>query len=295
MIRLLIKTIQILLALIIFWIAAAFGSALFFAFTSPYPSCTIGQYVPCSLQLEYFFGTFVISLIVNPFMWFFMWVKPSSSLKDLPLILSGITCGTISVICFFKLVEILSDRSKSPDNTFRDRKRQQNVKRKYFLLTFIVTIILGGAIDLHSKLTTNSNSAGYLPKKLGNVQVLTSNVQLGFIEGCDLYIFQLESSVSNKIKEIGITYFESDNKLRSDSSLKSKNTNPYSQWKSTPVPKDSYSWGALGCGKETDGELIRQIRNGMESASGYYIMTRNKEGVIVVLPNENLAAFLYYG
>lgn len=154
---------------------------------------------------------------------------------------------------------------------------------------------MGGAIDLQSKLTTNSNSAGYLPKELGNVQVLTSNVHLGLREGCDLHIFELETGVSNKIQEIGITYFDGDTKPRANRSLKNKNTNLYSQWSYTPVPEDSYAWGALNCSKETDRELIIRIRSGMENAGSYYIMTRNKEGVIVVLPNENLAAFLYYG
>lgn len=291
MIRVVLKTIQIFLAIIIFWIAAAFGSALFFAFTSPYPSCSIRQYFPCSLQLEYFLYSFLISLIVNPF----MRVQSSSlSLKYLPLTLSGITSGIISVICFFKSVEFTCHKLKSPANASLTKKERKKAKSKYLIFIFVVTTLLFGALDLQLKLTSNSNSAGNLPKELGNVQVLTSIVEPGLREGCNLYIFELEPGVSNKIKEIGITYFESDTNLRADSFLKYKDTNPYSQWSYTPVPKDSYSWGALSCG-ETDEKLIDRTWSGMESAGGYYIMTKNKEGVIVVLPNENLAAELYFG
>ncbi|URD52261.1 hypothetical protein [Chroococcidiopsis sp. CCNUC1] len=284
--RLVLKVIQIFLAIIIFWVAAGFGSALFYAFTSPYPSCSIRQYFPCSLQLGYFFYTFVLFLIFNPFAWF------QPSLKYLPLTLSGIACGTISVIYFFKIAKFIPHQlnlaNASPNN-----RRQTNRKRQYLTFIAIATTLLAGMVSLQFKLTTNSNSASNLPKELGNVQVLTSIVQPGLMEGCYLSIFELEPSVSHKIQEIGITYFDSDAKLRANISLKNKDKNPYSQWKYTPVPEDSYS-GALSCG-ETDEKLIDRIWRGMESAGGYYIMTKNKEGVIVVLPNENLAAELYYG
>lgn len=200
----------------------------------------------------------------------------------------------MSVICFFKIVKLLSHKL-NPVDAFLNQIRQNNRKRKYLIFIAVATTFLVGTIDLQLKLTTNSNSAGYLPKKLGNVQVLTSNVHPGLREGCDLHIFELKAGISNKIKKIGITYFEGDTQPRADITLKTKDTNPYSQWSYTSVPEDSYSWSALNCGKETDRELINLIRSGMEGTSGYYIMTRNKEGVIVVLPNENLAAFLYYG
>lgn len=287
MIRFVLKIIQIFLAIIIFWIASAFGVALLYAFTASYPSCRVGEYVPCSLQLEYFFYSFLIFLIFSPFLWF----QSHLYLENWAVILSQIFCGTISVICFFKTIEFVC-RHLGPANASLNQKRQKHRKRNYLFLIIIATILLGGAIDLQSKLTSNSNSANNLPKELGDVQVLTSIIEPAFRESCDLYIFALKLGISNKIKEIGITYFENDAKRRNSKFLKDRN--PYSQWKHTPVPEDSYAWNALSCGK-TDRELIERIRSGMESAGGYYIMTRNKEGVIVVLPNENLAVKLYYG
>jgi hypothetical protein len=285
MIRIVLKTILLFLAVIMFLIAAGFGSALFHAFTEPYSSCSIRQYFPCSLQLEYFLFSLLMFLVLNPFLWF----QPHLYLKYWFLILSGITCGIISLICFSEIVKFVSYQL-NPASISQKKRRQKNRKKQYLIVSIIATILLVGMVSLQFKLTTNSNSAGYLPKQLGNVRVLASNVPTGLREGCDLHVFELEPDVSRKIKEIGMTYFEGVTKPRANSSLKERS--PYSQWKYTPVPQDSSSWGTLNCNEETDTELINRIRSGMNRTGGYYTMTENKQGIILVLPNENLAAYL---
>lgn len=131
----------------------------------------------------------------------------------------------------------------------------------------------------------------YLPSKLGNARVLASCKIVGLREGVAFYVFELEEIVSNRISETGISYLQGDTKLRGFNN----EDNPYSEWRRTPVPSDNYAEGALTCSKEIKPELSEQIRRGMNNASGYYVISENREGVILVLPNERLAAFLGFG
>ena len=130
----------------------------------------------------------------------------------------------------------------------------------------------------------------YLPRKLGNARVLASYEDFG---GATIYVFELEEIVSNRISKTGISYLQGDTKMRAYNNL--FKGNPYSEWQRTPVSSDNYAKDAFFGNQGIKPELLTQIRRGMNNASGYYIITRNREGVILVLPNERLAAYLYYG
>jgi hypothetical protein len=152
----------------------------------------------------------------------------------------------------------------------------------------IAALLLVGAAFIYLQ---GYYALGYLPRNLGDARVLASYNSFVFREGCGIYVFELEEIVSNRISETGISYLQGDTKPRAHNDEK----NPYSEWRRTPVPSDNYAERALYCSKEIKPELKEQIRRGMNNASGYYTMTKNREGVIVVLPNERLAASLYYG
>ncbi len=95
----------------------------------------------------------------------------------------------------------------------------------------------------------------------------------------------------NRITETGISYLQGDTKLRGLDNEK----NPYSEWRRTPVPSDNHAEFAVLCLKKIKPDLIEPISRGMRNASGYYIISKNREGAILVLPNERLAAYLYNG
>ena len=159
--------------------------------------------------------------------------------------------------------------------------------RSFWFKITIAGVFLVGAAFIY---LPSSYALGYLPSKLGNARVLASYESLGF-QGCTIYVFALEKIVSNRISETGTSYLQGNTKLRGFNNEK----NPYSEWRCTPVPSDNHAKFAVFCLKNIKPELIEPISRGMSNTRGYYIISRNREGVILVLPNERLAAYLYDG
>lgn len=158
--------------------------------------------------------------------------------------------------------------------------------RSFRFKSIIAAVLLVGAAFIY---LPGYYALIFLPRNLGNARVLASYESL--LEGCTIYVFELEEIVSNRISKTGISYLQGDTKLRGFDNER----NPYSEWRHTPVPSGNYAEFAVLCLKDIKPDLIEPISRGMSNTSGYYIISRNREGIILVLPNERLAAYLYNG
>ena len=157
----------------------------------------------------------------------------------------------------------------------------------FWFKTTIASVLLVGAAFIY---LPGYYALSYLPSNLGSARVLASYEDFG---GATIYVFELEEIVSKRIRETGISYLQGDTKRRGFNYL--FQGNPFSEWRRTPVSSDNYAKDAFFGPQGIKPEMIEQIRRGMNNASSYYMITRNREGVILVMPNEHLAAYIYDG
>lgn len=114
------------------------------------------------------------------------------------------------------------------------------------------------------------------------------------MEGCRNVIYALSAETAATIKRLGMTY------VRRISPPPNQNPeNPYLGWNKTPMRKSKgnhvYATQAIGLCGNTGDKYKRAIRGALQSRGAYYMLTKNAEGMIIVIPNQRIAAFLYYG
>jgi len=135
---------------------------------------------------------------------------------------------------------------------------------------------------------------GALPQSVEVTRVLTSGYESDLREGCAIAIYSLSPSMVAGLEQKGIAYLGHDTQSRNGRTK----TNPYSDWQKTPVPTDPYlyAWhAAYGCGLGFDKTILPRIQEISQSPGGFYIKTKNNEGLILVLPKQKLAVYIYFG
>lgn len=126
-----------------------------------------------------------------------------------------------------------------------------------------------------------------LPENLEVSRVIASGMKGGLLEGCEFAVYQLSPSNVAEIKERSLAFF--GNLARPQ---KSNPKNPYSAWRVTPV-SHSFATGALfDCGR---GEWSDELSRAFDEPGNFYMITKNREGVIMVIPETGRAAYLYEG
>jgi hypothetical protein len=76
--------------------------------------------------------------------------------------------------------------------------------------------------------------------------------------------------------------------------------NPYSDWQTTPLPEDKRgslfaTWAIRGCDENKyDYVLANSVGKWSKEPGGYYIMTSDSEGMILVFPTHLRAFHLYF-
>jgi hypothetical protein len=161
------------------------------------------------------------------------------------------------------------------------------------LAFFVITLLVIALVLISPFLPLDKSS--YLPESIRKVSVISSFSEPGLREGCTVHVFKLDRTISEKIVLSGISY------LRSDRSLLKLNTrNPYDGWSETPIPENIFALRAFSCRSDSqesipDYELKRLIYQEIKNGIGYYTLTKNKEGAIIVLPEVSLVVFAYLG
>jgi hypothetical protein len=134
-----------------------------------------------------------------------------------------------------------------------------------------------------------------LPEVVGISRVLDSDYDgcFGCREACTFAVYQLSPRTIAGIKERGIEFFEGDSSPP-DANLQ----NPYSGWRETPYRLETYADGASdGCVEMNEPErpLPGQVWSALYKPGSFFILTENREGMIIVDPSGGLAGFFYYG
>lgn len=133
--------------------------------------------------------------------------------------------------------------------------------------------------------------SGIIPAKIDVTYVIHIGGETGFREGCGAAIFRLSNATKDAISREGLDFF--NDVIYSRKSKERYYT--YSSWKETPVP-DSWtsevSWPGLVCSGASSSVLSKILV--AASKKGSYYSTID-EGKILVLPNDKLVVFTYYG
>jgi len=159
-------------------------------------------------------------------------------------------------------------------------------------ITIVAIVILLALISPFLPLDKSS----YLPESIRKVSVISSFSEPGgLLENCTVHVFKLDRTISEKIVYSGISY------LVSDKSLSKLNlNNPYGGWGETPIPDRVLALRAFSCragDRESipDYNLKKLIEQEIDNGNGYYTVSKNKEGAIIVLPKVSLVVFAYWG
>lgn len=148
----------------------------------------------------------------------------------------------------------------------------------------LATMLLAGCEDVRDQ----------IPREIGITRVISSYSQGDFMGGCRYVLYALSAEAAAAIKSGGIEY------VRRIPPPPSENPdNPYVGWDETPILEGQsqhiYAPAAIEfCGAV--GEVYnRGIRRALQSPGSYYMLTKNGEGMILVMPDQGIAAVLYWG
>lgn len=147
-------------------------------------------------------------------------------------------------------------------------------------------------------LSACSDARGNFPAEIELEDELLSNAEAVFIEGCLISVFRLSDRASARVQEEGALFLDRL-KPRDD-------TAPVlGRWLATPVQGTSYgasdrlrelgaaTFAIAGCGE--DNPFDRAVERALVRPGSYFSRTPNGEGLMVIAPKDNLAAFMYVG
>lgn len=136
-----------------------------------------------------------------------------------------------------------------------------------------------------------------LPRVLGPVQLIASEQESGWREGCSYAAFRLADDVVRAIDAQGLAFFGSDTHPPWDDPR-----NPYGPWQQTPIPDLKpqgdhriYALGAAGGCKYSTSVYTVDAEAIAARTGSYYLLTQNNEGMVLVIPHQRLVLYLYFG
>ncbi|WP_129791764.1 hypothetical protein [Sphingosinicella sp. CPCC 101087] len=162
-------------------------------------------------------------------------------------------------------------------------------------LRFLRATFTVGLLTCSFLLGACSDVRGELPEKVEVTEVIASSSTGVFMEGCATVVYRLDPATADTLMQQGAGFFRDIEPPRNENPR-----NPYSEWMETPLPdarlNHIHAVRAIG-GCEGDGGdfRAREIELALRAPGSFYALTRNKEGMILVVPRSRLAAFLYVG
>jgi hypothetical protein len=168
-----------------------------------------------------------------------------------------------------------------------------------FILAFFALGIIGflGALSPYDLPEGWENKI--LPPRLQTTRVIYKKHRGIWRDQCEYAAYEIASSTLLAIDKGGLTFLDD-----AVPPLPTRDGSPYIGWRKTPVensaPENSrlFAMGADdGCHDNSDKaqlpDGLRSIRSAMTLPGGYYTITRNGYGMIVVLPEAGVILFLY--
>ena len=140
---------------------------------------------------------------------------------------------------------------------------------------------------------------GVFPEKLSLRSVIASCHSSSLREGVAVAYLQLDPEAATRIRAEGIGYFAD--------ALVGRNGEVLRPWAVTPLNivsndlRDAtgaivYAWPMRGCNNDDIAlEVSNRISAEYEAGRAYYTTFNNGEGLLVVAPDMNLAAYYYFG
>jgi hypothetical protein len=154
----------------------------------------------------------------------------------------------------------------------------------------------------------NDDGSSYIPANLQAKPIYRDNSGFAGPGGsCAYALYSIPASVQQRIQRLGSAFFAQMPQPEFNSKR-----NPYSAWRKTPAPPRipiekvgsmvdlSYARGfhMNGCSDDSKGrEKVRALIGGdpLEASGNYYAISRNKEGLIIVVPARSLVIYAYFG
>jgi hypothetical protein len=144
-----------------------------------------------------------------------------------------------------------------------------------------------------------------LPEALGTTDILVSGSDASWFdmvlpirrEGCGAVVFRLAPETVAKIRQQGLAFFQDARQARGyDANSAKGRYYAYAAWQATPAPQgwfgDGAVAGSLSCAGVAN-DLIRKITEGGKGTEGYF--TTKSEAQLIVLPQEQIAIYTYFG
>lgn len=136
-----------------------------------------------------------------------------------------------------------------------------------------------------------------LPSDLVVTEIVASAGSGILREGCRSVVYRLSDATAERLIAEGLPFFAKTSPPAAENP-----DNPYSGWRPTPIMDGSqagpsvYAVQAIGgCGAKGGDFHGREIDEALRRPGSFYALTSNREGMMVVVPESRLAAFLYVG
>lgn len=174
--------------------------------------------------------------------------------------------------------------------------------KKLLIYGCLLAAILVG-VYLVPAIRTTDTSADVLPAKLevvgiadgGNDASILDQLGLTFrLESCGAVVFSLSSDTVERLKTGGLAFLADAIEARG---FPNHSYYRYAAWHTTPVPQnwsggDGLLAASLYCA-DIDKALWQRIADASSRSGGFY--AEKPEGQLMVLPDERIAVFTYYG
>lgn len=160
-------------------------------------------------------------------------------------------------------------------------------------LLFSLQLLLGLLLCLYLayKVFERQYAIDLLPAGIEPAGVLLLSAESGGREGCGAAVFRLSKQTRARVQQEGLAFLQMARQARGYD----EHYYSYGPWQATPVP-DSYisegGWLSLWCA-EAGPSLARRIHAAMQRPGAFYSI--KDEGMLLIIPEEGLIVFGYYG
>jgi len=167
-------------------------------------------------------------------------------------------------------------------------------------------LIANGYSDFNSDVR-RAVLVAHLPENVGISDVIASNSDDGWRESCFYALYRLDGGTLTAIRESGLGYLGTEARPKNDNPR-----NPYGAWHATPVVMDNddgfeingqhktvhalhANWGCeSGFALPPDWKGFNP-QKALRESGGFYSVTGNREGMILIDTNAGVALVLYSG